>query len=256
MKATIVIANYNNSNFLKECINSLISQTYKNIEIIFFDDNSSDDSLNVVKNFNKVKIIENKVQTPFGSLNQINAFKKGIAISTGDIIFFLDSDDFFKIDKVEKVINFFLKHENKKIVFDFPTVLRGTTKLDIKRKKNLLNTYWGYIHPTSCISIRRKFVNEVFNKTINDSFTDTWLDFRLLLFSKYLDEYDVIDENLTFYRQSNSNVSSKFKKFKKSWWKRRNEAHDYFFQFIKKNNVQVAKNLDFYITKYINKLIK
>ena len=88
MKASIVIANYNNSNFIEECINSLKSQTYKDIEIIFFDDNSKDNSINVIEKFSNIKILQNKTQTKYGSLNQINAFKKSIEISTGDIIFF------------------------------------------------------------------------------------------------------------------------------------------------------------------------
>ena len=50
-------------------------------------------------------------------------------------------------------------------------------------------------------------------------------------------------------------VSSKFKKFSKSWWKRRSEAHDYFFDFMKKNNTKFNKNLDYYATKIINKFI-
>ena len=67
--------------------------------------------------------------------------------------------------------------------------------------------------------------------------------------------YNTIDENLTYYRQTEDNVSSKFKKFSKNWWSRRNEAHDYFFDFIEKNNLRAGKNLDFYITKFINKII-
>ena len=255
MKASVVIANYNNSNFIEECINSLNSQTFKDIEIIFFDDNSKDNSLDIIKKFTNVKIIQNKTQTKYGSLNQMNAFKKSIDMSTGDIIFFLDSDDYFRKDKIEKIINFFLNHENKKIVFDFPVIVKENEKFVVKKKNNFFNTYWGYIHPTSCISIRKEFINEVFDRTINDRFTDIWLDLRVLLFSKYLSEYNAIDENLTFYRQFEGNISSKFKKFKKSWWKRRNEAHDYFFDFMKINNLNSKKNLDFYITKAINKLI-
>ena len=91
---------------------------------------------------------------------------------------------------------------------------------------------------------------------ILNKFPNIWLDLRILLFSKYLHRYDVIYENLTYYRQSNENVSSKFKKYSKSWWFRRNEAHDYYFDFIKKNNLKFRKNLDYYITKIINKLIK
>jgi glycosyltransferase involved in cell wall biosynthesis len=254
MKASIVIANYNNSNFIEECINSINSQTYKNIEIIFFDDNSNDNSIDKIKKFNNVKIIQNKIQTKFGSLNQMNAFQKAVELSTGDVIFFLDSDDYFKTDKVEKVINCFLEDKNKKIVFDYPVILKKNKKINVKKKK-IFKTYWGYIHPTSCISIQKKFVDEIFSRTINDKFTNIWLDIRILLFSKYLNEYNTIDENLTFYRQFEGNISSKFKKFKKLWWKRRNEAHDYFFYFMKTNNLKVKKNLDFYITKFINKFI-
>jgi glycosyltransferase involved in cell wall biosynthesis len=256
MKASIVIANYNNSNFIEECINSLNSQTYKDIEIIFFDDNSKDNSIDVIKKFTNVKIIQNKIQTKYGSLNQMNAFKKSVELSTGDIIFFLDSDDYFKKDKVEKIINFFLENKEKKIVFDFPIILKENKKFNVTMNKKKFYTYWGYIHPTSCISIRKEFINEVFNKTVNDKFTEIWLDLRVLLFSKFLDKYNTINENLTFYRQFEGNISSKFKKFKKSWWKRRDEAHDYFFDFMKINNLDTKKNLDFYITKVINKFIK
>ena len=144
-----------------------------------------------------------------------------------------------------------MKHKDKKIVFDFPTIIKENKKFNIKWKKKFFNSYWGYIHPTSCISIRREFVDEVFNKTINDKFTDIWLDLRVLLFSKYLSEYNVINENLTFYRKFEGNISSKFKKFQKLWWKRRNDAHSYFFNFKKINNIKTKKNLDFYITRFI-----
>ena len=63
MKTSVVIANFNSENYIEQCINSLKSQTYKNLEIIFFDDNSSDGSLNKIKKFPDVKVIENKIQT-------------------------------------------------------------------------------------------------------------------------------------------------------------------------------------------------
>ena len=88
IKASVLIANYNNSKYINNCITSLKKQTHKNFEIIFFDDNSSDDSLKVIKKFTKIKIIKNKKQKKYGSFNQINAYKKAISKSTGDIIFF------------------------------------------------------------------------------------------------------------------------------------------------------------------------
>tara|TARA_B100001057_G_scaffold299051_1_gene299185 strand:+ start:2129 stop:2899 length:771 start_codon:yes stop_codon:yes gene_type:complete len=256
MKASIIIDNYNNAKFIEDCINSINAQTYKNIEIIFFDDNSKDNSIEIVKKFENIKIIENNVQTKFGSLNQINAFKKGIEVSTGDIIFFLDSDDYFHQTKVEKIINLFSTNNDKMIIYDFPIILKNTKKIYQKKINKFFKTYWGYIHPTSCISIRKQFINKVFESTLNDDYIDIWFDLRVLLFSKYLHSYETINENLTYYRQTDENVSSKFKKFSKNWWDRRNQAHDYFFDFIKSNNLKVDKNLDFYVTKIINKFIK
>ena len=255
MKASIVIANYNNSKYIENCINSLNSQTYNNIEIIFFDDNSKDNSVEIIKKFNNVKIIENKNQTHFGSFNQMNAFKKAIKSSTGDIIFLLDSDDWFKNEKIEKIVNIFLNDKNKKIIFDFPIIVKNNTNLYQKKMSNTFKTYWGYIHPTSCISIRKSFVNKIFDSTLNENFPNIWLDFRVLLYAKYINNYEVIEQNLTFYRQTNENVSSKFKKFTKSWWQRRKEAHDYFFNVMKKNNLAYRQNLDYYVTKAINKFI-
>ena len=60
---SILINNYNKSLYIQQCINSLISQTYKNLEIIFFDDNSSDNSLEIIKKFSNVQTIKNKIQT-------------------------------------------------------------------------------------------------------------------------------------------------------------------------------------------------
>ena len=98
-------------------------------------------------------------------------------------------------------------------------------------------------------------INKVFLSTLSDEYTNIWLDLRILLFSKYLDNYNIINENLTFYRQTESNVSSKFKKYSKNWWRRRYEAHQYFFEFIKKNDLMIKKNFDYYISKIINKFI-
>ena len=255
MKASVVIANYNNSKFIDECIDSLKNQTYKNIEIIFFDDNSHDNSLEIIKKFQNIKIIENKIQTEFGSFNQMNAFRKSIESSTGDVIFLLDSDDYFRKDKIEKVVDFFSKNKSENIVFDFPVIKKDNEEIPQNKKIKFFNTYWGYIHPTSCISIKRTYSDKLFDKVIDNKFSDIWLDLRILLLCKYLDKYNVINDNLTFYRQFEGNESSKFKKFSKSWWQRRNLAHDYFLNFKIMNNLKISKNLDFYISKLINKFL-
>ncbi len=61
--ATVLIANFNNANYIDECIKSIINQTFKKIEIIFIDDGSKDSSLKVIKKYSKkIKIIKKKKQ--------------------------------------------------------------------------------------------------------------------------------------------------------------------------------------------------
>ena len=138
MKASIVIANYNNEKFINECLNSLNSQTHKDNEIIFFDDNSSDDSIKIAEKFSNIKIIKNDIKTNFITFNQMNAFKKAVEICTGEVIFFLDSDDFFHENKIEKITNIFLKEKEKVIIFDFPIILEKNRVTKQKKKKQNL----------------------------------------------------------------------------------------------------------------------
>ena len=60
-KVSILITNYNNDKYIIDCINSLKKQTYQNIEIIFFNDNSKDKSLDVVKRFPEEKLLIKKL---------------------------------------------------------------------------------------------------------------------------------------------------------------------------------------------------
>lgn len=256
MIASVVIANYNNEKFINECIESLNFQTYQNIEIIFFDDNSSDNSIKIIEKFKNVKIIKNHIKTNFITFNQMNAFKRAINKSSGDIIFFLDSDDFFHKNKIERIMDIFLKEKEKKVVFDYPIILENNKMTKQKKRNKFFKTYWDYIHPTSCIAIRKSISDNIFDTIGENLFENTWMDFRIHLYTKYLDNnFLILDENLTYYRQHIDSATSRFTKISKNWWKRRSEAHDYFFNFAKKNNLEAKRNYDFMLTKLISKLI-
>jgi len=252
LKTSVVIANFNSEKYIEQCINSLKSQTYKDLEIIFFDDNSSDNSLNKIKKFSNVKVIENKIQTNYGSLNQLNAFKESINHSTGELIFFLDSDDYFHEKKIETLVNYFKNNDKTKIVFDLPINVYENSNYIEKGNKNLFKTYWPFIHPTSCITIKKEIFNKLFESISSKEFTDVWMDLRICIYAQYiLKNFDRINENLTYYRRTGSNVSSKFKKYSKNWWKRRGQAHQYFYSFCINNNIRFEKNLDYLLTKFI-----
>ena len=123
MKVSVLIANYNNANYISDCINSLKNQSYKDIEIVFFDDRSTDLSLEIIKKFPEVIILSNSNEKQeHSSFNQLNSYKEAFKKSTGEIIFFLDSDDYFHQEKITNVVKEFEKNNNLKIVFDLPII--------------------------------------------------------------------------------------------------------------------------------------
>ena len=172
---SILIANYNNAKYIADCINSLKKQSYKNIEIIFFDDRSKDDSIKKIKNFKKIKIIKNKKRTKNGSFNQMKAFEKSYKLSSGKIIFLLDSDDYFHEKKIEKVVNFFIKNIDVKILFDYPLFSKNEKNLSIKKSKKIFFKKWPYIHPTSCISLRREVFEDIYKTVSIKKYPDVWI---------------------------------------------------------------------------------
>ena len=256
-KVSVLIANYNNAKYINECIQSLSNQTYKNIEIIVFDDVSNDRSIRELKKFKNIELIVNNKHGNYGSFNQMNAYKEAFKKSSGEIIFFLDSDDYFHEEKINKVLEVFNSSKNIEIIYDMPIYKYENKIKKIRFKKKIIDNYWPYIHPQSCIAIKRELMERIFLETCFESFSDTWMDFRISLYSEYVvKNFHILKENLTFYRQSSSNISAKFKYLSKPWWVRRLEAHRYVEFFFKKNDINYKKNLDYFFTLFVNQFIK
>ena len=256
LKASVLIANYNNQKFIDECIKSLKKQSYKNLEIIFHDDCSSDDSIKKVSKYKNIKIIKNKKRGKYGSYNQIKAYERAFKKSTGEIVFLLDSDDYFFKSKINKVINFFKSKKKIKVIYDLP-IYKFDKKYNLKKnKKKLIKNFWPYIPPQSCISIRREVFLKILDKINFKKFPDIWMDFRLAIYLIYIKKnFFVLEKNLTFYRQSTNTVSSKFQFLSNSWWERRKQAHNYVKYFLKKNKIDYKKNLDYFLTSIVNKFL-
>ena len=162
---SILISNYNKSKYIGRCLRSCLRQDYKNFEIVFVDNNSTDNSLKVLKKYKKVKILKTKEKRTYPAINQINAIKLGLKSCKGEIIFLLDSDDFFKKQKLSKILNYFKEFRHKHLFCDTPKKFFSRNeikKFNIKRKKNLL--IWPTILPTSCIAVKKFFLKECLNR--------------------------------------------------------------------------------------------
>lgn len=98
---------YNSEAFLNESINSVISQSYTNFELIIIDDNSTDSSISIIKSFINADSRIHFIPNP-NNLGVAATRKIGVDYSSGSFICFIDSDDFWVINKLEAQLNFML----------------------------------------------------------------------------------------------------------------------------------------------------
>jgi len=260
IKVSVIIINFNNSKYIKRCLSSVVNQNFKNFEIILVDDNSTDNSIKVAKkfflnsNFKNYKIVINKIKTKFGSYNQINCISTGLKLSKGDLILFLDSDDFYDKSKITHVSNFFKKHYQLKITFDLAYKFYSRskkTKFSVSnRSKNMIP--WPSFPSQSAISVEKKYLTKIFKKISLKKYPNIWFDFRILTKSYHdLGRIKYLNKNLTYYQQHALGASRKFKKFSKNWWKRRKEAHEFINKEVYKDKKKIY-SLDFYLTSLVN----
>ena len=104
---SVIIITKNQSRFLKKCLNSILGQSYKNIEVIIVDDNSSDNTREIVESSksNKIKYFLNEKNIGLAGLRNIGVLK-----SKGDFIFFTDSDCLATKNWIEEGMKLFLKY--------------------------------------------------------------------------------------------------------------------------------------------------
>lgn len=117
-KVSILVAVYNAEQYLSECLDSLLRQTHTNIEVLCVDDCSTDSSWSLLQQYartdNRISIWQHEENK-----GQAKARNLALAHSTGDIVTFLDSDDWLADDALEKIVECFNKHkETDCVLFD------------------------------------------------------------------------------------------------------------------------------------------
>ena len=135
---SIIVPIYNAEAYLNKCIDSLINQTKKSIEIILVNDGSTDKSEEIIKSYKdkRIKYYKNKNKGIGYTRNY------GIDKSNSKYIMFLDSDDYLDINACEKLFNKIEKDSSDVVVSDFIIVHNGTEKIEVIndfKKTNLNN---------------------------------------------------------------------------------------------------------------------
>ncbi|MGM0418659.1 MAG: glycosyltransferase family 2 protein [Thermodesulfobacteriota bacterium] len=109
-KVSVIIPVYNRAGWIGDCIDSVLSQTYENFELIIVDDGSSDATQDIVK---KYKGNSENIKVLFQHNKGVSSARNlGIKAAGGEFIAFLDSDDMWKPEKLESQISYFDLHKS------------------------------------------------------------------------------------------------------------------------------------------------
>ena len=169
-KVTVIVPVYNAASFLTKCLNSIINQTYSNLEIILVNDGSTDSSPVIIDEYAKKDeriIALHKENGGIGS-----AYKKAFEILSGDYVFFVDSDDWLELNAVEKLIG--LAEKNKADMVSFGVrafnangenvTLKSLKNIDLinNTKEDILKTHFEVLkHPTLARLYKRELFNDI-----------------------------------------------------------------------------------------------
>lgn len=141
-KVSVIVPIYNVEKYLEKCINSLLSQTLEDIQIILVNDGSKDNSGNIAKEYeknNKDRVIY--VEKENGGLSDARNY--GLKYATGDFIAFLDSDDYIEKNAYEEMYNKAIEENADYVecdfIWEFPNKIRIDKQYPYKNKKEMLS---------------------------------------------------------------------------------------------------------------------
>lgn len=166
-KISVIVPVYNVEKYLAKCLDSLIKQTYQNIEVLVINDGSTDDSEKIIKEYSsefphKIKAF-NKEN---GGLSDARNF--GIEKSTGDYIGFVDSDDYVTEMMFEEMLNLAEKHDAEMVICniqkvdEYGNITQKLTQIPNMPEKIDLENNFSVFSDLSYFACNKLFKKELF----------------------------------------------------------------------------------------------
>lgn len=226
---TVICLCYNHAEFVVEALNSVINQSYKNIQIIVADDCSDDASVEVIKNW-----LKNHPEVPFFTNNEnlgnTKTFNNAFKVAKGDYIIDLAADDVLLPDCVEKQLEGFRKssyenvgliYGNAELISEKGTFIRDYFATDENRKRVKIqatgNIYIGLLNGTNNLcSVASMVKKEVFEKLNGYDENLAYEDYDFWIRASRIYNFDYIDEILIQKRVLETSLYAGFLKKRNS----------------------------------------
>ena len=224
---SVIVNCFNGEEFLYQSIKSILNQTYKKTEIIFFDNNSTDNSLKIIKKFNnkKIKIFKNSTKKTF---KLYKARNKAIDKAKGDFISFLDTDDTWNKNKLSSQISAFKKNPSINIFYSNYNLFFQNKKKTKKKSNTILPSGFILQHLLNdyCIGINTLLINKkIFKKFRFDENYNIIGDFDLLIKISSKHKIVALQKPLANYRVHKNNFSKNIQMYLSELvrWKEKNK---------------------------------
>ena len=221
MRFSILIANYNNGRFFKDCYNSIVNQTYANWEAIVVDDASTDDSVSVIKNLitgdDRFKLYINDINYGCGYTK-----RKCIELATGNICGFVDPDDALTPDAVQEHIVCYQQNSDHVLIYSrYFLCNEDLTRNGAIPQRQVVNTSDKYyFNLKGQVTHFASFVKETYNKTEG---IDKWMrravDQDLYLKMSETGSFYFLDKPLYLYRKHIGGISHEVNGDTTYFWK-------------------------------------
>ncbi len=215
MKVSILVCCYNSEKYISKCIDSILSQTYKNTEVIIYDDASSDNTVDIL---NKYYEYNKKINIIYGKTNKGVVFARNILLdnATGDLISFVDSDDTIEDDRSALFVKEFI--ENKDLIlcgsnfnFFYENKLIWISKIPLSQNKIIKNgVYNSFLGAGICYKNNIKTKSVKFRKIFNKK---SYEDVDLILRISKLGKFKNISKPLYNYRISLEQLEKKINNY-------------------------------------------
>ena len=206
---SVCMATYNGGKFIREQLESILSQLSSDAEIVVADDGSTDDTLLVVDSLKESRI---RVLPAERHLGVIYNFERALRASKGEIVFLADQDDVWLPGKVEKVLAALndadlVTHDAWMLspsgASDF-TLTRTGKLSDIRTyRSGVVANWWKNSFTGCCMAFRRNVLDKALPFPKNLPMHDQWLG---VVAEKYF-KVSYVDEPLVDYRQHSSNAT-------------------------------------------------
>lgn len=255
IKISVIIPVYNVEKYIGQCLDSIVNQTYKNLEIIIVNDGSNDNSLEIINRYSqndrRIKIINLE--------NKGVSFARNIGIknSEGNYISFVDSDDYLNLNTYEKLVKN-LDGEDL-IIFNYGRFENSTREIikekyvsddemqELPEEKRYLyskinHSCWNKLYKTEYLKRNKfKFLEILYEDAV-------WKVETMFLTSNI----KLIDETFYYYRiNRKDSIMELGKKFNKNFYEKQIQAYQIIFQkidnFIKENKNSIIKGKLIYL---------